>query len=372
MSQKFGPEGIATVSRRQVLRWAGLSLATVGVGGALAACGDESAASSSGAKASGALPEPTTLRVSSSKIDNYLIDEVLKQQEIFPKYNLEVPEYLYPSSGVQGAQLMAAGTVDAAQQDTILVLTAYANAQAGSQPAIVGMRIPETTYSIVANDGKWPDKKAGFEEWMAALKGKTVGVTAIGAGADHQLRLALSEAGMKYEDVTPLAVGLPTAAVAQINGGQIDAYVGITWATSRFIAEATGGSVLFDFTAESAPDIIKNQQVQPLVVRQEIANDQQDVVIAWLNAQEEAKSWIIDNPDKAAEIVNTSFLGGQSAKVAKDYVSHFVDVVVPKIQPMFKVQKDAMDLMIDVAVQQGSISEGQVTYEDIVAEFARA
>ena len=45
---------------------------------------------------------------------------------------------------------------------------------------------------------------------------------------------------------------------------------------------------------------------------------------------------------------------------------------MPKIQPDWKVPKDAVDFMIDIAVQLGTVKEGQVSYEDLVAESARA
>lgn len=361
----------APASRRTVLRMAGASLLAAGAGGLLAACGDGPSSATTG-DAKGAAARPTPFRVATAPGDNYFIDAVNLDQKQFGKYNLQVPKFLHPSSGVQGMQLQTAGQIDGQMQDTLLTMATFANSRPGERPVIIGMRIPETTYSIVVGKGSWPSASASFADKMAALKGKTIGVTAIGAGADKQLRLALRQGGLSDGDVTPLAVGQTTPAIAQMNAGKIDAYVGITFATARLMAEQTGGRVLIDFAAAGVPDLLSKQQVDVLIAREDYAKSHADACKAWLAAQWAAKDWILANRDQAADLLNTDSFDGKGLAVSKQYIQHFAEVVVPKLQPQWKVTKEAIDLMIKVAVQTGAVSAGQVAYETVVADFARA
>jgi ABC-type nitrate/sulfonate/bicarbonate transport system substrate-binding protein len=362
-------------SRRNLLKWAGAGALTVGAGALLAACNKPSSSNGPAPTASAGslvLPSSTSFKIATGPGDNFILDAVNMDQHQFSKYNLDVPAFLLPTSGVQGMQLLAAGGADGMTQDVVLTLGTFANSQAGKRPVIIGQRVPETTYSILVAPGTWPDKSASFADKMKALKGKRVGVTAIGAGADIQLRLALEAAGMAYTDVTPLAVGQPTPAIAQMKANRIDAYVGITWATTRLMAALTGGSVLMDFTDSGVPDIMRNQSVGAMVVREDFAQSHQDVAKAWLAAQQDAKDWVLANRDAAADLLNKGTFNGQALDICKQYVSHFADSLAPKLQPMFKVTKTDIDTMINLAVKLGTVKAGQIKYEDIVPAFARA
>jgi ABC-type nitrate/sulfonate/bicarbonate transport system substrate-binding protein len=362
-------------SRRNLLKLAGAGALAVGAGALVAACSKPSSSNGpapSSSAGSLVLPVSTSFKVATGPGDNFILDAVNADQHQFSKYNLDVPAFLLPTSGVQGMQLLAAGGADGMVQDVVLTLGSFANSQAGHRPVIIGQRVPETTYSILVAPGTWPDKTASFADRMKALKGKRVGVTAIGAGADIQLRLALEAAGMAYTDVTPLAVGQPTPAIAQMKANRIDAYVGITWATTRLMAALTGGSVLADFNEAAAPDILRNQSVGAIVVREDFAQSHQDVAKAWLAAQWDGKDWVLANRAAAADLLNKGSFNGQALDICNQYISHFADALVPKLQPMFKVTKADLDFMIDLAVKLGTVKAGQVKYEDIVPAFARA
>ncbi|MFC6707142.1 ABC transporter substrate-binding protein [Flexivirga alba] len=361
-------------SRRDVLRWTGGGLLALGVGGALSACGGGGSNSAAGVKkAAGALSKPTTLHIASAPIDNYFLDFVNQDQQDYQKYNLEVPKFILPKSGVQGEQLMTAGSIDAQVQDVLLTMSTFVHSEPGKRPVFVGMRVPETTYSIVVGKGSWPDAKASFQEKMQALKGKTIGVTAIGAGADQQLTLALKQAGMTRKDVTPLAVGqVAGGGAAQMKAGRIAAYVGITWATSRVLAKQTGGRILIEFSDPSVPPLLSKQQVDVCIVREDFAKKHEDVVKAWLASQTAGRDWMVANRGKAAELLNKTCLGGKFPDIAKGYIDHFADDLVPKLHPDWKVAKADIDVMLDVAQQMGIIKKGQISFEDLVPAFARA
>lgn len=365
----FAPIIDQHTNRRTALRAVGLGAVLAGTGGLLAGCGDDS--SSSGASG-GSGGGSTEFKIASAPGDNYFLDHVCKEQGTFTANKLDVGDFVFPQSGVQAMQLFAAGAITGMQQDTLLTMTSYANAQQGSRPQIVGMRIPETTYAIVVGKGSWPDPSASYEERMQALKGKKVGVAAVGAGSDQTLRLALEEAGMGYDDVTHLGVGQFAPAIQQMQQGRIDAYVAVTYATSFMMANVTGGSVLVPFWEDNTPDLMHKQEVQPIIVREDYLADNAAVVESWKTAAWEGKDWIVANQDAAAKMLNESQFNGTAEAESKSYIDHYVTVTVPKLEDNWKVKKEGIDNMIVVAEKLGMITSGQLTYEDIVAESARA
>ncbi|GLW99353.1 hypothetical protein [Microtetraspora sp. NBRC 16547] len=67
----------------------------------------------------------------------------------------------------------------------------------------------------------------------------------------------------------------------------------------------------------------------------------------------------------------SSQVNGKAANASKAYIEHYATTVVPKIQPDWKVQKEGVDVMIDVGQKLGHLKDGQVSYEKLVAESAR-
>lgn len=70
-----------------------------------------------------------------------------------------------------------------------------------------------------------PNASKGYPAVMQDFKGKRIGVTARGSGAEFQLVEMLKGAGMKAEDVTIVAVGAPNTAFPAIANKQIDGLV---------------------------------------------------------------------------------------------------------------------------------------------------
>ncbi len=355
------------VSRRSLLKYLGLGTAALGSASLLAACGGQAGGA---AGASGAAQK---FGVASFPGDAYFLDTVNLANKDYAKHSLEVPKLLTPQSGVQAFQLLVAGAVDGYAADTGLLMATHANSSKGKRPVLVGFRTLETTYGIVGSpDVSWPAADAGFEEKMRSLKGKKIGVTAVGAGGDLQLRLALELAGMKAGDVTVLAVGPTVQAIPNIKAKRIDAYVSVQWTSTRLIAKEAGGNILLDFSAANVPELLRNQAVVAIGVREELAQKQPEVVQNWLAAQEDASNWIHANKEAAAKLLNDNGLGGKAPEIAAAYVEHYITAVQPKIKPMFKADEATVDNMAELALRFGSVKKGDITFETLVPEFARA
>jgi hypothetical protein len=108
------------------------------------------------------------------------------------------------------------------------------------------------------------------------------------------------------------------------------------------------------------------------IVRENYLASHEDVAKAWLAAQWESKEWVLANRSAAADLLNRSSFGGQAADVCVGYIDHFVSAVAPKIMPMFQIPRETVVFMSGIAAQFGLIKPGQVTYEQIVPEFARS
>ena len=364
----------APVTRRSLFKFAGAGALAVGAGSLLAACGSggSAASTSQATKAAGALASPTPFVVGSSSGDNFLIDLVNVDQNQFAAYNLEVPKLIYPQSGVQGLQMISAAAIDGAAMDTMGAMLSFANSQKGNRPVIVGIRMPVNTYNMIVGPGNWPGAGASFAEKMASLKGKRIGVTAIGAGTDNMLNLALKAAGMDRGDIAVVGVGQIPAAIAQIKNDRLDAYVGFTFGSGLSVATQVGGQMLIDFSAAGTPALLSDLQVCPLVMREDKVESSQDTANAWLGAQWEAKTWITDNRAAASKLLNEGTFNNGAPEEATKTIDFMVDRVFPKVSPNWKVTRGAIEHAGDVMDQLGMLKKGTVSYEDIVPPFARA
>ncbi|CCQ46162.1 putative lipoprotein [Pseudarthrobacter siccitolerans] len=340
-------------------------MAAFGTASLLAACGDNVVPAASKAM--------HKFAVAAFPGDAYFLDTINLENKIYAAHNLDVPKHITPQSGVQAFQLLVAGAVDGYAADTGLLMATHANSSKGKRPVLIGFRNLQTTYGIIGGpDSQWPAPDASFEEKMQSLRGKKIGVTAVGAGGDLQLGLALELAGMKPGDVTVLAVGPTAQAIPNIKAKRIDAYVGVQWTATRFIAKEAAGTILLDFADASAPELLRNQAVVAIAVREETAQQNPDIVQNWLAAQDAASKWIGENKDAAAKLLNGNGLGGKAPEIAMEYVRHYGATVQPQLTPMFKATRETVENMSELALRFGSVQKGDITYEQLVPEFARA
>lgn len=357
------------IPRRSLLQYMGLAGAvTLGAGPLLTAC---SSGATGGTSADPA--KMTKWAVGSSAGDIFMLDQVNFVNADYEKHGLDVQELIHPQSGVQTLQLLVAEGIDSTPVDTMTAISTFAKSTKGRRPMFIGVRAPEATYAVVTGpNGDWPDADASFEEKMAALKGKSIGVTAIGAGADLQLRLALNEAGMSYDDVTALAVGLPPQMIPNLKEGRVDAVISVQWSATRYIAQESGSDIYFEFADESSPASLREQAALSLVTRENVIEETPELIDAWIAAQNDGHQWILNNKDDAAELLNDYAMGGNAPDIAREFIDHYENVLTPKMQPDFKAPRDLLENMIGLTESFGLIDEGSVTYEDMVPEAYRA
>ncbi len=109
---------------------------------------------------------------------------------------------------------------------------------------------PAPVWSIVVSAGMaTPSKAAGYPALVRDLRGKKIGVPAIGSDGHNFARRFFRDAGLDPEkDATFLAVGLGPDAVAAFKAGQLDAVMAIE--PVQTVLESIGGRVLLDLQAD--------------------------------------------------------------------------------------------------------------------------
>jgi ABC-type nitrate/sulfonate/bicarbonate transport system substrate-binding protein len=300
----------------------------------------------------------------------YLPDFVAKDKGFYAAHGINM-NFVTPASGAAAAQLMLAGQVQGWSTDPQIALTAAAK---GEDIRLAGLEVPTQIYwLLVAKNGNWPSNSASFNQKMAALEGKTVGVSGIGAGTDHALLAGLNAAGLPLNSVNRVGIGQQTAAIGQLQAGSISAFVSFSLAGNAIIAQQTGARVLVAFGGNDVPSSVRNIPGLGMAVQGSFAQQHPKVIADWRAADQEAIDWIKKNPAQAAVVLNKYVYNGVQLALAKQVIPEFLSGVFSSIPPGLKMSRTSFDLGIKALKEIGAIpSTAALTYENAVIPSARA
>lgn len=156
---------------------------------------------------------------------------------------------------------------------------------------------------VVGKDVAIPGKAAGYPALMRDLRGKKIGVPAIGSDGHNFARRFLRDAGMDPEkDVTFLAVGLGPDAVAAFKVGQLDAVMAIE--PVQTVLEALGGKVVLDLLADKTIPEFASWTSSVYHSTKAHADKNAEMMKRFQAAQEEAIAFVRDpaNAEKVAAV----------------------------------------------------------------------
>ena len=166
---------------------------------------------------------------------------------IFEKHGLKVNIVGIPA-GPQATQALLTGGVDIMGNAVSNTLLAQARlAKSGSTDRIIGIIQGESGlhYSLMGQSSiNWPPQ-GDVKAIVQALKGKTVGVTAIGADTQQVVEGLLKMHGADPKSVTFIAVGSGASAYAAFEAKHVDTIVG--WAPTQTVLSDKGAKMLIDF-----------------------------------------------------------------------------------------------------------------------------
>ena len=332
---------------------------------ALASC------SSSSNQNASSLPQVTgnaSIQVGVFPISTYLPDQVALKQGFFKQNGLDVTLVGPAMTGSTAYQLM---TTDKLQSYFNDVLTTTQAISKGSSIVIGGCVAPRSIYVIVANKSANLPTTGSFQDKIKALKGKRIGVTALGAGTDVGLTVSLQAAGVATNEVTRLAVGPPTSAISQLEAGRIDAYITGSDSGAFQITASSPNTVVYASLGDpSTPQPAQTFASGGWAVSAVWAKNHPDQLDNYRKSLEQAIAWIKQNPDEAAKVMSeTMFAGGQldvATKSVAAYVNNFAG------NPGLTCDKAALDNAFGVFTQLNLGPQDKATYNAVTAPAARA
>jgi NitT/TauT family transport system substrate-binding protein len=158
--------------------------------------------------------------------------EVAEEQGMFHAAGLDV-ELVPAKSGPEMVAALIGGTTNLAGGAPQFTMSAMAQ---GQDLVVVGPQVRNDMKLLVR-----ADRAAGapttYPEAIGVVKGMTIGVPALGGGAEQFVRLMLLDAGLSPDDVTFVATGATITAIPALQNGQVDALVG-TSSTEASIDQA--------------------------------------------------------------------------------------------------------------------------------------
>jgi ABC-type nitrate/sulfonate/bicarbonate transport system substrate-binding protein len=301
-------------------------------------------------------------------ITGALTDYVAQDKEFFKDNKIDAK--IIPSmSGATAIQLMSNNKLQSYWIDFLSVLQASAS---GANVKVAGC-LPSSAYEIVASaSAGLASPGASFSDRVKALQGKTVGVTAIGAGTDRALTAILQAEGVDPKSVQRLAVGVPTAAAGQMKAGRIAAYVtGSNSGAYQVQKTVSGADVYLKTSEQEAPPTIRLFASPLWMVPGAWAAEDPAQVDDYMKAIIQARDWIVANPDEAAQIMSKDMFGGADLAIAKKSVDEYVQDAYQPSAKELTCSRDTFDAAKEIFVQQHMGDASKLTYDGIVLPRAR-
>ena len=254
-----------------------------------------------------ALAQTETLRIQDYPGLGNMIVRVAAANGYCEKNGLKCELKTIPS-GPLGIQTLMAGDIDIAFGPAEVVIQA---ANKGADLKIIGNAARDNIFFLMAGaHTETPNAAKGYPALMADLKGKKIGVTARGSGAEFQLLDMLKGAGLTSNDVTIVPVGAPNTALPAIANKQVDAVM-LFAPMDGFCAAMKVCRVIVDPRKGEGPDAITklNGASGPMTVRGEFAQKKGATLDAFAKAMREAEAFAQNPANFAAvlKVINDTF-----------------------------------------------------------------
>lgn len=268
-----------------------------------------------------------------------LTPHIARDLGIYKRHGLEA-EFVAAASSPAGVAAMLGGSIDFAEPPADQVIL---NVLKGTDLKIVVGNEIKNFYSIVARDKKsLPNAAKGYPDVIRDLKGKTIGVNALGATTHLMMNAILKDVGMSPNDVTYLAVGSATTGLAAWQAGRVDVQVAFTPFT-QIVTEMKSGEIILDLSKGEGPEALTKlgAAFEGFVATGAYIKANKPTVEAFIRAHVETITWMKD-PANRAKLV--------------EFVQKYVSVsIIPEasraqtIDSMIDTYKDYLGYTVDPA-----------------------
>jgi NitT/TauT family transport system substrate-binding protein len=248
-----------------------------------------------------------------------------------------------------GLQTLMAGDIEVAFGPPEVLIQA---ANKGADLKIIGSGAREPVFFLMAGASvELPNAAKGYPAVMQDFKGKKIGVTARGSGAEFQLVDMLKGAGLKADDVTIVAVGAPNTAFPAISNKQIDGLV-LFAPMDGFCEVSKACKMVVDPRKGQGPaDILKLSGAAVVqVVRGDFATKNAAALDGYGRAMREAEA-MVQNPAKYADVLKVA---QDTFKIPTAGGDKIVEVSLKNSMAGFKFAVDPKALQFAADYMRGS------------------
>ncbi|WP_213954390.1 ABC transporter substrate-binding protein [Variovorax sp. dw_954] len=217
---------------------------------------------------------------------------VVVAKQLCEKYGLKCTLQTIPGAPLV-LQALIGGSIDVGGAAAEVGMQAAAK---GADLKVLGNALRDTNFFLVANNTvNLPNLAKGYPAVMADLKGKKIGVTARGSGAELQFVELLAGAGMANTDVTFVAVGAPDTAYPALTNNQVDAVLSFEPLAAFCEVLKTCRMVVDMRRGEGSAELRKlNGAAAPLWIRAQYAKEKPQVIEALRRAFTDAETFYQD------------------------------------------------------------------------------
>lgn len=324
-------------STKHLAALTGLALAAT-----LTACGS----GAPGASADGT----SNVRMQTYASGSYYLGYVTDKLGNFKKEGVNV-EFIDVNSGTQAANGLLSGSLDMAVLNPFIVQPLLAQGQ--KLQVVSGYKGPNSPLigSKEFTDTSWPKS-------LLQLKGKTIGVVALGGTEQQLCQIALRGAGLANDDYTFVATGTSQGAGAALENGNTDAACLSDAPAAALVAD--GFPRLFSFTDRTSPDstytpeilaIDKHFSYSQVWAKPDWATNNAETVTKIRTAMAETIEWMNDpaNLDELISILTNSQFRVQT--LSEEEFAKYVEGSIKLNSVVFSQQTG--DIWMKMAAESG-------------------
>jgi len=311
----------------------------------------------------------TPMQIGTFPIATNLPDQIANNRGIFRKNGLDVTMVGPAMAGATAVALMTGGKLQSYFQDIPSVMIANSN---GAKLTFAACNMPGTIYFLVARGDIGLPANGDFATKFQALKGKTVGVIAIGSGTDRTIQIAMAASGVADKDITRVGVGAPAAAISQMNAGRVDAYITGSISGAYQVTKGVKDAIVYvDFSDPSTPIEARLFSSGGWMVPADWAAANPDAVKNYRKALEESYAWIKANQDEAAKLMSLIMYNGEEMDIATKSVKYYAEHNIAR-NPTLKCTREPFDAAYKMFVQyKVGPDNGHLTFEDLTLPSSR-
>ncbi|HLW11064.1 MAG TPA: ABC transporter substrate-binding protein [Casimicrobiaceae bacterium] len=186
-----------------------------------------------------------------------------------------------------------------------------------------------------------------LQQRIKALKGATIGVSAVGGAQDRAVRWLVAKGGLdRQHDVKIALIGPPPAIQAALDHGQIDGYV--LSPPEGTLSEQSGTGKTFIRLGSEFPQLA-NVPYLVLVAKAPMDDKQHDLAVSTARALQAASRSVLDDPGRAADEIRRQFY----PKLGVDVVKSAIAAMSPGIRDGGKMIAAGISQVLEFTTESG-------------------